>query len=190
MPEPGSDSRHMTTLDMSNFYELSQRWQLAKRLPVFALLLAAVLVATSAFNAVMSWRHSSGTMADGDEQPGGQAPLVPVRARIFHRDIASMHLFGKAKTSGTASKVPTVAPDTRLKLLLKGVVASKDGKGDPRAIVSDTSGKKQKVYAVGDKLPGGAEIKEIYPDRIILIRAGQYETLRIIRKKALKTNSL
>jgi general secretion pathway protein C len=34
---------------------------------------------------------------------------------------------------------------------------------------------------VGSALPGGAELKEIHADRIILLRAGRHETLRLPR---------
>ena len=46
------------------------------------------------------------------------------------------------------------------------------------AIVADARNREQ-VYAVGDTLPGEAVLEEVYPDRIILRRAAQLETLRL-----------
>ena len=47
---------------------------------------------------------------------------------------------------------------------------------------------KENHYAVGDPLPGGAKLSEIYPDRIILERNGRYETLRL-PKEQMKSRS-
>jgi len=73
------------------------------------------------------------------------------------------------------------APETRLKLTLRGVFASEDSSGG-RAIVGDPQGKEEN-YAVGDPLPGGAKLSEIYPDRIILERNGRFETLRLPKER-------
>jgi general secretion pathway protein C len=112
------------------------------------------------------------------------APSQPVQRRenrIDERQIAAWHLFGEAASEPEVQKVvPVDAPETRLKLTLRGVFASRDARS-ARAIVADPRGKEE-TYAVGDPLPGGAKLSEIYPDRIILERSGQYETLRLPRE--------
>ena len=35
------------------------------------------------------------------------------------------------------------------------------------------------MYAVGDKVPGNAELSEIHTSRVILMRSGRYETLSL-----------
>jgi general secretion pathway protein C len=96
-------------------------------------------------------------------------------------NVGSTHLFGVAVTTPQV-KGPIEAPDTRLQLVLHGVFAS----GDPAvsmAIISEVSGK-DKSYSKGDALPGGATLHEIYPDRVILSRGGNLETLRLKRESA------
>jgi general secretion pathway protein C len=72
---------------------------------------------------------------------------------------------------------PVDAPDTRLKLVLRGALAS-DDKQHARAIIADPRGQEEQ-YSIGDTLPGNAELSEVYPDRVILMRNGRYETLRL-----------
>lgn len=108
-------------------------------------------------------------------------PDRPARSPVNLASVASTHLFGKARTA-PVKPGPIEAPDTRLRLVLRGVFAS----GDPAvsmAIISETSGK-DKNYSKGDALPGGATLHEIYPDRVILSRGGKLETLRLKRKSA------
>ena len=112
--------------------------------------------------------------------------VVPVAAeqqpRIDEQQIAAWHVFGVAGEAKPAPKAAAVeAPDTSLKLTLRGVFAS-DEAGRARAIVGDPRGKEDH-YAVGDPLPGGAKLSEIYPDRIILERNGRYETLRLPKER-------
>ena len=40
------------------------------------------------------------------------------------------------------------------------------------------------MYAVGDKVPGNAELSEIHVDRVILMRSGRYETLSLPEETA------
>lgn len=91
--------------------------------------------------------------------------------------LANLHLFGDAQQPvGQAVD----APDTRLNLTLNGVIASSDER-IARAFIA-TVGGSEKGYRLGAGLPGGAILKEIHPDRVILLRGGQYETLRMPKK--------
>ena len=89
------------------------------------------------------------------------------------------HLLGVpgAENTPRVSEIPKDAPDTRLRLTLRGALAS-DQKENARAIIADQAGKEDQ-YAIGDTLPGNAELSEIYADRVILKRNGSYETLRL-----------
>ncbi len=95
------------------------------------------------------------------------------------RQLPGWHLMGMAASEQAPVVVntPIDAPDTRLKLRLRGVYVT-DESGKARAIIADPKGKEEQ-YAVGDKLPGNAELSEVYPDRVILQRNGRYETLRL-----------
>lgn len=115
-------------------------------------------------------------------QPGTNAPAPVQRreSRIDEQQIAAWHIFGVAGEDKQVEQPAAVdAPDTSLKLTLRGVFAS-DDPGDARAIVGDPGGV-EKHYSIGDPLPGNARLTEIYPDRIILERNGRYETLRLPR---------
>jgi general secretion pathway protein C len=123
------------------------------------------------------------------EVPASRAPgagAAPTRARVDERQIAGWHLFGEAgKEQPVQKAAPVDAPETRLKLTLSGVFAS-DEPASARAIIGDPRGKEQS-YALGDPLPGGAKLSEIYPDRIILERGGRFETLRLPREEGVSS---
>jgi len=96
------------------------------------------------------------------------------------RQLPGWHLMGVATTkqAPVAASTAVDAPDTRLKLVLRGVFASEES-GKAQAIIADPRGKEEH-YAVGDSLPGNAELREVHPDRVILQRNGRYETLRLL----------
>jgi general secretion pathway protein C len=95
------------------------------------------------------------------------------------RQIPGWHLMGVVSQQAAPARaaVPIEAPDTRLKLTLSGALSSDDPE-HARAIIGDPRGKEDQ-YAIGDSLPGNAELSEIHPDRVILMRNGRYETLRL-----------
>jgi len=106
-------------------------------------------------------------------------PVKPDADRRLIGQLPGWHLMGVAtqNTATTTVDIPANAPDTRLQLTLRGVLASDEPDG-ARAIIADPKGKDEQ-YSIGDALPGNAELSEIYPDRVILKRSGRYETLRL-----------
>ena len=111
--------------------------------------------------------------------------VAPAQSAERGREVARLHLFGEAVLTPQAAveEVPRDAPDTRLRLTLRGLFAARDPQ-QALAIVADPGGD-EKAYRVGDPLPGGAELREIHADRIILSRAGRYETLRLPQEESL-----
>lgn len=109
------------------------------------------------------------------------APVNPDRQLISQ--MPSWHLMGVALQGNQPVKTstPVDAPETKLNLILKGALASNDPE-HARAIIADPRGKEEQ-YAVGEQLPGNAELSEIHPDRVILKRNGRFETLRLPRDK-------
>ena len=72
------------------------------------------------------------------------------------------------------------APDSRLDLKLRGVIAA----GDPRysrAFIA-SGNDDERGYPIGAQLPGGALVQAIHPDRVVLSRNGSLETLRLPRE--------
>lgn len=91
--------------------------------------------------------------------------------------LPEMHLFGRAQQQAIETPQQVDLPETQLRLTLRGLIASTEP-SEARAIVADPSGK-ENFYKIGDRLPGGAELTEIHPDRIVLKRGGRFETLRL-----------
>lgn len=115
---------------------------------------------------------------------GGSVASAPAQTPDRGREVARLHLFGEA-TQGVPAveEVPRDAPDTRLRLTLRGLFAARDPE-QALAIVAEPGGEEE-VYRIGDPLPGGAELQEIHADRIILSRAGRYETLRLPQEEGI-----
>ncbi len=103
--------------------------------------------------------------------------------------IYNNHLFGRAeiKKEQSPESAPVDAPETRLNLVLTGIMSASDGQHS-RALIKDGSGK-QRPYGIGDDLPGNAKLSAIHSDRVILERAGRYETLRMEQKDGKTTPS-
>lgn len=94
--------------------------------------------------------------------------------------IVNAHLFGNFSATEVVEELdPVDAPDTRLSLELRGTIAA-DTPEQAMAIISEKNGGEH-VYAIGDAIAGGASLHSVYPDRVLLRRAGQLETLRLPR---------
>ena len=98
-----------------------------------------------------------------------------------YQRIAQWHLFGKPAPMAQQPKAPVNAPETRLNLTLHGILYN-DDPSQARAIIAPNNGKEQ-AYKVEDDLPGGARIDAIYPNKVMLLRNGQYETLTLPEDK-------
>lgn len=100
--------------------------------------------------------------------------------------LAALHLFGEA-AKAEALLAPSVidAPETRLSLTLRGIVAVSSG-SEGRALIAEGSAD-EKLYRVGDALSGGAVLHEVLRDKVILKRAGRFETLTLPRDEMTPT---
>jgi general secretion pathway protein C len=103
------------------------------------------------------------------------------KQEVLVRQLPNWHLFGEVapEVEPVKTVVPVDAPDTRLKLSLHGTFSSADA-ALARAIIADERSHEE-MYAVGDLLPGNAELSEIQSDKVILLRGGRYEVLRLPR---------
>lgn len=90
-------------------------------------------------------------------------------------EINNWELFGPL--SSPQQDVAEQAPETRLRLELLGVFENIDS-ALGSAIIAE-QGKDGALYHPGDKMPGNATLKEVYADRVILLRLGQREALRL-----------
>lgn len=96
--------------------------------------------------------------------------------------LSQMDIFGKAGVEAKVVATPVVsaveqnAPETKLKLVLKGIIGSSQA-GGARAIIAD--GAKQALYALGDSLPQGrgVTLAKVMSDKVILENNGRFESL-------------
>jgi general secretion pathway protein C len=105
-------------------------------------------------------------------------PVAAVTQESPLARVAEVPLFGVLGVR--AAPEPVVAPDTRLRLRLVGLVAG-EAPDQGKAIIAE-SGSPERLYGIGDPVGGGqARLHQIHPDRVILERDGTYETLRLPR---------
>jgi general secretion pathway protein C len=132
-----------------------------------------LVIALAAQLAAVVWRvvAPEAGMAPVASAPSA-APAGPDLANIV-----GAHLFGTAavEASGDAAS----APATSLRLTLAGTIAGQDpAKG--WAIIGQTA-QDARVYQTGASIPGGATLREVYADRVILERGGRLEALALPR---------
>jgi len=154
---------------LAPLYERYARWLPAAVDVVLAVLIARLL-------AQLVWALVP-TPAAAAWQPAPviAAPANPA-AQIDINRIAAAHLFGlynpaPAKDNGAK------APDTTLNLTLLGILANSKNKAASRALIS--SGSEEKPYSINDTISAGVTLYAIFPDRVVLSRNGQLETLRL-----------
>jgi general secretion pathway protein C len=116
----------------------------------------------------------AGAQAGRPVAPG--AVVAPGQAVIDR--IVAARLFGDAPAAA-AGISPASLPPTPLPLVLAGVFAREDPSAG-RAIIGESAAG-ARLHAVGSTLTGGARLVEVYPDRVILERAGQREALSLPR---------
>jgi general secretion pathway protein C len=114
-------------------------------------------------------------------QPSTRATSSTPAATVSVDTIINAHLFGVpgAQQPEVGLVEQQDAPDTQLSLELRGTVAATD-EDRALAIIAQRGGE-EKVYFIGDAVPGGATLHAVYLDRVLLRRAGRLEALRLPR---------
>ena len=111
-----------------------------------------------------------------NSKPRLQVASAGQTVSLSQSQVDSWQLFGSFEQVAPQSDKPTDAPETRLRLELLGVFQTADTE-KASAIIAE-KGKEGELYRIGDSIPGNASLEEVYPDRVILRRAGRLETLR------------
>lgn len=143
-------------------------------------LLLLLLVAQAVADLTRRWLEPAQDKAVSQPVPTASVTSGPT-AQVLAQQIANWHLFGNAQ-SLAVTNAPTVAPETKLNLVLSGVIAS-PMQENAVAIIAAGASAAEKSYAIGDSLPGGAILKEVYGDRVIIEYRGRAENLTLHRKK-------
>ncbi|MDI9245030.1 type II secretion system protein N [Marinobacter sp. CHS3-4] len=143
------------------------------------LLLVALVVYGGLTMARVTW------MIAWNERPMVAAPdsanqgLAGAAGRL--QPMAAHKMFGQpTRQQPVAEVVKRSAPETRLNLSLEGVMVAQRPE-DSGAIVAGSNGVTEH-YRVGDTLPGNAELAEVEPNRVLIRRNGQYESLSFEEK--------
>ena len=151
-----------------------------KHLPKLVFIVLVILI-TQSF-AKLTWQLFSDEQEISPITSKSQVVQPKINASTTQlKDVAAYHLFGDAKKIVITQQRVIDAPETRLKLELKGVFATTNA-SEALAIIS-TSKNKDKTYHIGDKVIGGAILHAVYADRVILKRNGRLETLRLPKSK-------
>lgn len=141
-----------------------------------------LIVLAAWLGARLSWQFAAPpSVAGASVMPGPGAAAAGPGMRTPDNPIAGItkaHLFGAANAS--AQTAVADAPKTSLDLTLLGVAAG--GKGFPsEAIIASGNNLEQHTYAIGASLPGGAIVRDIFPDRVVIAHDGRLESLPLPR---------
>lgn len=123
-----------------------------------------------------------GDPAAAPVDPGTSARWTQVEPE----SLARWHLFGSA-LQVTDPRSAVAVPETGLDLSLVGTLADADP-GAGVAIIADGGGR-QSAYRVGAMLPGGARLRAIHSDHVVLVHNGRDEVLRLPREVAATVSS-
>ena len=98
------------------------------------------------------------------------------QAKEHNYNISSFKLFGDAQAPIKKEIIETEKlPETTLKLRLTGVLAGKDNV-QASALIEGPD-RQTRNYRVDEQVPGGATLKQVYADRVVLERSGRLENL-------------
>ncbi len=147
----------------------------ATRLPLIAaLLIALVMTATLAWQGFDFWveeqqRVASARSADIESTETAKRMRPEV-------NLAAVSLFGTAGGNAETAEIDTEnLPETNLRIFLRGVLAA-EGEFPASALIEDSKSNTE-AYVVGNEIPGGATLRSVKPNRVILERSGKLENL-------------
>lgn len=100
---------------------------------------------------------------------------LPATLEAPSESVAGWHLFGSAQSPVDPRAQVELAPETDQALTLFGVVAEADPAQGVAFVAEE--GAEQAAYRVGSQLPGGSRLLGVFPERVLLQRAGREESL-------------
>lgn len=198
----GASSEALSRLLEAAVARLSQPPAL-RRLQHVVVVLAALWCTLSLVSIAWSWMPSpqaSVPALDTIINPLRQSVSAAPAASVDIDRVAGWHLFGDPDSAseealaqlearrvaavGDRAGIEDDARESRLPLLLRGVVSSSDD-GLGYAMIEHSG--EQAVYAVGDDLPvpGRVRLAKVLPSRAVIDNAGSYELLLLFEDSAL-----
>ncbi|WP_432210011.1 type II secretion system protein N [Marinobacter alkaliphilus] len=148
---------------------------LDQRIPLLLAVTAVVaMLGLTTWQAYQFWQKESQRTLPQVQVAGNGTDTT--RQNVPEVQLANLTLFGAATDTGGAVEVDTEnLPETNLRLSLRGVLAA-DGEFPGSALIEDDKGKTE-AYLVGNELPGNAKLRTVFPNRVIIERAGKLENL-------------
>lgn len=134
---------------------------------------AVIVIAIAAQAASIVW-----TVLTPPELPVVDSASLPAAPAATPVDVAAI-LAGRLFGGADASVDPNAVAASSQNLILAGTIAGRDPERG-WAILGD-SAQNAKVYGTGMALPGGAKLKAVYVDRVILDLNGRLEALMLPR---------
>ncbi len=166
----------LQTLSQALPRQVAAAWpQAQRRLVPASILLFAALIGWQL--AVLFWQlmGTDTVWQPPRATPSGASAASP-GTQIDLSAIADAKLFGTADTTVAAAAV-TDAPDTTLNLKLIGLLFGNIPE-ESRALIN-TGGANEAPFSVGMEVVRGVSLDQIFADRVILMRQGRPETLRL-----------
>jgi len=152
----------------------ARRW--LGRLPEIANIVLIILIALSAARLFwLAWPAGDNELTPATTGSSSQTSQSSVDVDT----IASAHLFGEQSITDRGAEQREIinAPETRLNLVLTGIVSQSNGERSRALIKSGRSD--QEGYAVGEDISNNVTLHKIYANRVILDRSGRFETLTL-----------
>lgn len=145
------------------------------RIPLLlALAVVAAMLGLTGWQGYQFWHTETQRTLPRVQVAGADADSS--RQNVPEVQLARLTLFGNASESAGSPELDTEnLPETNLRLSLRGVLAA-DGDFPGSALIEDDKGKTE-AYLVGNELPGNAKLRTVFPDRVIIERAGKLENL-------------
>lgn len=148
---------------------------LGHRIPLlFALAAVVAMLGLTGWQGYQFWQTE--TQRTLPQVQVAAADADSARHNVPDVPLANLTLFGSASESDDSPELDTEnLPETNLRLSLRGVLAA-DGDFPGSALIEDDKGKTE-AYLVGNELPGSARLRTVFPNRVIIERAGKLENL-------------
>jgi general secretion pathway protein C len=155
---------------------------LITRLPLITALCLCVLICGAIYWQLAPYinNYLNNQVSNTSNHLNNQNPLLNNKqnsgTKESYYNISSFKLFGDALAPKKVAAVETEKlPETTLKLRLTGVLAGKNNIQAGALIEGPDS--QTRSYRIDEEVPGGAILKQVYPDRVVLERTGRLENL-------------
>ncbi|HUG98499.1 MAG TPA: type II secretion system protein GspC [Gammaproteobacteria bacterium] len=161
----------------------AQLWaEVSRVLPPWVALVIVILIGWQIAKTVWLLFPATPTAALPPVEPVARTTTSSAGSTVSIERIVNAHLFGRLDAAAPALvEEQEDAPDTQLSLELRGTITA-SVEQDALAIIAERGGD-ERVYSVGDAVPGGASLHAVHFDRVLLRRGGRLEALRLPRSE-------